>query len=159
MQVIFHRSGTPNIPTINNVLLDTIDAEHSCVEITFDDIKHELVGFESLYPYFINGQIAETRCGDRFIIGGKKYNKVLYNLTSLESDPISASNYNWDYTYYNDDGYRNTDYDIMSFWELTSIANLADARNGDYNYMILANRIAPKFDEIRLKDDLIWVRA
>ena len=72
MQVIFHRSGILNIPTINNVLLDTIDAERGCVEITFDDIKHEPVEFESLYPYFIDSQIAVTRCGDRFIIGGKK---------------------------------------------------------------------------------------
>ena len=153
MQVVFDRNGTP---TIHNVLLDTIDVKRGCVEITFDDgNRHKLVGFESLYPYFIDSQIAVTRCGDRFIIGGKKYNKVLYNLTSLESDPISASNYNWDYTYYNDDGYRNTDYDIMSLWELTSIANLADARNGDYNYMMLANRIVPEFDEIRLKEDLI----
>ena len=153
MQVIFHRSGTPNIPTINNVLLDTIDAEHSCVEITFDDVKHELVGFESLYPYFIDSQIAVTRCGDRFIIGGKKHNKVLYNLTSLEGDPISTSNYNWDYTYYDDDGNRNPDYDIMSFWELEPTCNLADMLNDDY--LMLTNRIAPKFDEIRLKDDLI----
>ena len=151
MQVIFH--GTDKL-TINSVLLDTIDAEHSCVEITFDDDnRHEFVEFETLYPYFINGQIVETRCGDKFIIIGKKYNRILYNLTSLESDPISASNYNWDYTYYNDDGYRNTDYDIISFWELSPIANLADARNGDY--MILANRITPEFDEIRLKEDLI----
>ena len=151
MQVIFHGSDKP---TINSVLLDTIDVEHSCVEIAFDDDnRHELVGFESLYPYFIDSQIAVTRCGDRFIIGGKKHNKVLYNLTSLEGDPISASNYNWDYTYYNDDGYRNTDYDIMSFWELTSITNLADAQNGDY--MMLANRITSEFDEIRLKEDLI----
>ena len=154
MQVIFNRSGTP---TINNVLLDTIDVEHGYVEITFDDDnRHEFVDFESLYPYFINGQIAETRCGDKFIIiGGKKHDVMLYNLTSLEGEPISALNYNWDYTYYNDDGYRNIDYDIISFWEFSPIANLADARNGDYNYMILANRIAPEFDEIRLKEDLI----
>ena len=151
MQVIFHGSDKP---TINSVLLDTIDAEHSCVEITFDDGNtHELVGFESLYPYFIDSQIAVTRCGDSFIIGGKKHNRVLYNFTSSEGDPISASNYNWDYTYYNDDGYRNTDYDIMSFWEFSPIANLADARNRDY--MILANRITPEFDKIRLKEDLI----
>ena len=154
MQVIFNRSGTPNIPTINNVLLGTIDTEHDCVEITFDDIKHELVEFESLHPYFVNGQVAETRCGDKFIIiGDKKHEAVFYNLTSLEGEPIRASNYNWDYTYYNDDGYRNTDYDIMSFWEFSPIANLADAINGDY--MLLANRIPPKFDEIRLKEDLI----
>ena len=153
MQVIFHRSGILNIPTINNVLLDTIDAERGCVEITFDDIKHEPVEFESLYPYFIDSQIAVTRCGDRFIIGGKKHNKVLYNLTSLEGDPISTSNYNWDYTYYDDDGNRNPDYDIMSFWELEPTCNLADMLNGDY--LMLTNRIAPKFDEIRLKDDLI----
>ena len=57
MQVIFNRSGTP---TIHNVLLDTIDAERGCVEITFDDIKHEPVEFESLYPYFINGQLTNT---------------------------------------------------------------------------------------------------
>ena len=151
MQVIFHGSDKP---TINSVLLDTIDVKHGCVEIAFDDNnRHELVGFESLYPYFINGQIVETRCRDRFIIGGKKYNKALYNLTSLESDPISASNYNWDYTYYDDDGNRNPNYDIMSFWELTLIANLADAQNGDY--MMLANRITSEFDEIRLKEDLI----
>ena len=151
MQVIFHGSDKP---TINSVLLDTIDVERGCVEIAFDDNnRHELVGFESLYPYFIDSQIAVTRCRDRFIIGGKKYNKVLYNLTSLESDPISASNYNWDYTYYDDDGNRNPNYDIMSFWEFTPIANLADARSGDY--MTLANRITLKFDEIRLKEDLI----
>ena len=152
MQVIFHGSDKP---IINSVLLDTIDAEHSCVEITFDDGNiHELVGFESLYPYFIDSQIAVTRCGDRFIIiGDKKHDVVLYNLTSLEGEPIRASNYNWDYTYYNDDGYRNTDYDIISFWEFSPIANLADARNGDY--MVLANRITPEFDDIRLKEDLI----
>ena len=151
MQVIFHRSGTP---TINNVLLDTIDIKHDCVEITFDDNRREFVEFETLYPYFINGQIVETRCGDKFIIiDDKKHKAVLYNLTSLEGEPIKASNYNWDYTYYNDDGYRNTDYDIMSFWEFTPIANLADARSGDY--MTLANRITLKFDEIRLKEDLI----
>ena len=149
MQVIF----TKRTPTIHNVLLDTIDTEHDCVEITFDDNKHEFVRFESLYPYFINGQIAVTRCGDKFIIIGKKHDVILYNLTSLEGEPIRASNYNWDYTYYNDDGYGNADYDIMSFWEFSPIANLADARNGDY--MILANRITPKFDEIRLKEDLI----
>ena len=95
MQVIFNRSGTP---TINNVLLDTIDTEHDCVEITFDDNRREFVEFETLYPYFINGQIVETRCGNKFIIIGKKHNVVLYNLTSLEGDPISASDYNWDYT-------------------------------------------------------------
>ena len=150
MQVIFNRSRTP---TINNVLLDTIDTEHDCVEITFDNNRHEFVDFESLYPYFINGQVVETRCGDRFIISGKKYDAILYSLTSLEGEPIRASNYNWDYTYYNDDGYRSTDYDIMSFWEFSPIANLADARNGDY--MILANRITPEFDKIRLKEDLI----
>lgn len=150
MQVIF----TKRAPTIHNVLLDTIDVKHNCVEITFDDNRHGFVDFESLYPYFINGQIVETRCGDKFIIiGGKKHDVMLYNLTSLEGEPISALNYNWDYTYYNDDGYRDTDYDIMSFWERTSIANLADARNGDY--MILTNRITPEFDEIRLKEDLI----
>ena len=151
MQVIFHENDKP---TINSVLLDTIDVEHGCVEITFGDGNtHELVGFESLYPYFIDSQIAVTRCGDRFIIGGKKHNKVLYNLTSLEGDPISTSNYNWDYTYYDDDGNRNPDYDIMSFWELEPTCNLADMLNGDY--LMLTNRIAPKFDEIRLKDDLI----
>lgn len=148
MQVIFNRSGTP---TIHNVLLDTIDVEHGCVEITFDNIEHELVGFDSLYPYFIDGQIVVTRCGDRFIIGGKKHNKVLYNLTSLEGEPISVLNYNWDYTYYDDNGNRNPNYDIMSFWDLAG--NLADALNGDY--VMLTNRIAPKFDDIRLKDNLI----
>lgn len=148
MQVIFNRSGTP---TINNVLLDTIDVEHGCVEITFDNIEHELVGFDSLYPYFIDGQIVVTRCGDRFIIGGRKHNKVLYNLTSLEGEPISVLNYNWDYTYYDDDGNRNPNYDIMSFWDLAG--NLADALNGDY--LMLTNRITPKFDEIRLKEVLI----
>lgn len=150
MQVIYNRSGTP---TINNVLLDTIDVEHGCVEITFDNIEHELVGFESLYPYFIDSQIAVTRCGDRFIIGGKKHNKVLYNLTALEGDPISVLNYNWDYTYYDDNGNRNLDYDIMSFWELEPTCNLADMLNGDY--LMLTNRITPKFDEIRLKEILI----
>ena len=153
MQVIFHESGTSNIPTINNVLLDTIDVEHGRVEITFDDIEHKLVVFESLYPYFIDGQIAVTRCGDRFIIGGKKHNKVLYNITALEGDPISASNYNWDYTYYDDNGNRNPNYDIMSFWELEPTCNLADMLNGDY--LMLTNRITPKFDEIRLKEVLI----
>ena len=151
MQVIFHRSGTPNIPTINNVLLNTIDAENGCVEITFDDIEHELVEFESLHPYFINGQIVETRCGNKFIIIGKKHDVVLYNLTSLEGKPISVLNYNWDYTYYNDDGNRNPAYDIMSFWEFAS--NLADVLNGDY--VMLTNRITPEFDDIRLKEDLI----
>lgn len=150
MQVIFNRSGTP---TIHNVLLDTIDTEHDCVEITFDDIKHEPVGFESLYPYFIDSQIAITRCGDKFIIGGKKHNKVLYNLTSLKGEPISASNYNWDYTYYDDDGNRNSAYDIMSFWELEPTGNLTDVLNGDY--VMLTNRITLEFDEIRLKDGLI----
>ena len=153
MQVIFHESGTKNIPTINNVLLDTIDVGRGCVEITFDGVKHELVGFESLYPYFIDSQIAVTRCGDKFIIGGKKHNKVLYNLTALDGKPISASNYNWDYTYYDDNGNRNPDYDIMSFWELEPTCNLADVLNGDY--LMLTNRIVPTFDEIRLKDNLI----
>lgn len=155
MQVIFNRSGTP---TIHNVLLDTIDVEHGYVEITFDDDnRHEFVEFESLYPYFINGQIAETRCGDKFIIIGKKHNVVLYNLTSLEGEPISALNYNWDYTYYDDDGNRNPAYDIISFWKITPTANLADMSNGDY--IILADRITPEFDDIRLKEDLIWVRV
>ena len=154
MQVIFHGNDGNDKPTINSVLLDTIDAEHSCVEITFGDGNtHELVGFESLYPYFIDSQIAVTRCGDRFIIGGKKHNRVLYNFTSLEGDPISASNYNWDYTYYDDNGNRNPDYDIMSFWELEPACNLADMLNGDY--LMLTNRITPKFDEIRLKEILI----
>lgn len=151
MQVIFHENDKP---TINSALLDTIDVKRGCVEITFDDDnRHELVGFESLYPYFIDSQIAVTRCGDRFIIGGKKHNKVLYNLTALEGDPISALNYNWDYTYYDDDGNRNPDYDIMSFWELEPTCNLADMLNGDY--LMLTNRITPKFDEIRLKEILI----
>ena len=153
MQVIFHRSGTPNIPTINNVLLNTIDAENGCVEITFDNIEHEPVEFKSLYPYFINGQIAVTRCGNKFIIIGKKHNVVLYNLTSLEGKPISALHYNWDYTYYNDDGNRNPAYDIMSFWKITPIGNLADVLNGDC--VMLTDRIMPEFDDIRLKDDLI----
>ena len=153
MQVIFHRSGTPNIPTINNVLLNTIDAENGCVEITFDDIEHELVEFESLHPYFINGQIVETRCGDKFIIIGKKHNVVLYNITSLEGEPISVLDYNWDYTYYDDDGNRNPAYDIMSFWEIKPIGNLADVLNGDY--IMLTDRITPEFDEIRLEDNLI----
>ena len=148
MQVIFNRSGTP---TIHNVLLDTIDAERGCVEITFDDIKHEPVEFESLYPYFINGQIVVTRCGNKFIIIGEKHNVVLYNITSLEGKPISNLNYNWDYTYYNDDGNRNPAYDIMSFWEIAG--NLADVLNGDY--IMLTNRITPKFDEIRLEDNLV----
>ena len=148
MQVIFNRSGTP---TINNVLLDTIDVEHGCVEITFDDIKHEPVEFGSLYPYFINGQIAVTRCGDKFIIIGEKHNVVLYNITSLEGEPISNLNYNWDYTYYDDDGNRNSAYDIMSFWNIAG--NLADVLNGDY--VMLTNRITPKFDEIRLEDNLV----
>ena len=153
MQVIFHRSGTSNIPTINNVLLNTIDAENGCVEITFDDIEHEPVEFESLYPYFINGQIVETRCGDKFIIIGEKHNVVLYNITSLEGEPISNLNYNWDYTYYDNNGNRNTAYDIMSFWKITSTCNLADVLNGDY--IMLTNRITPEFDEIRLEDNLI----
>ena len=149
MQVIFNRNGTP---TIHNVLLDTIDAERGCVEITFDDDnKHEFVEFESLYPYFINGQIAVTRCGNKFIIIGEKHNVVLYNITSLEGEPISNLNYNWDYTYYNDDGNRIPAYDIMSFWDIAG--NLADVLNGDY--IMLTNRITSKFDEIRLKEDLV----
>ena len=155
MQVIFNRSGTP---TIHNVLLDTIDVEHGYVEITFDDDnRHEFVEFESLYPYFINGQIAVTRCGDKFIIIGEKHNVVLYNLTLLEGEPISALHYNWDYTYYDDDGNRNSAYDIMSFWEITPTGNLADVLNGDY--VTLTNRITPKFDKIRLEDDLICARV
>lgn len=155
MQVIFNRSGTP---TIHNVLLDTIDVEHGYVEITFDDDnRHEFVEFESLYPYFINGQIAETRCGDKFIIIGKKHDVILYNLTSLECKPISALHYNWDYTYYDDDGNRNPAYDIMSFWEITPIGNLADVLNGDC--VMLTNRITLEFDEIRLEDDLICRRV
>ena len=152
MQAIFHGNDKP---TINSVLLDTIDVERGCVEIAFDDDnnRHELVGFESLYPYFIDSQIAVTRYGNKFIIGGKKHNKVLYNLTSLKGDPINASNYNWDYTYYDDNGNRNPDYDIMSFWELEPTCNLADMLNGDY--LMLTNRIVHKFDEIRLKEDLI----
>ena len=146
MQVIFNRSGTP---TIHNVLLNTIDVEHGYVEIIFDDNRHEFVEFESLYPYFINGQIAVTRCGNKFIIIGEK----LYNITSLEGKPISALNYNWDYTYYNDNGNRNPAYDIMSFWKITPTANLADMSNGDY--IILADRITPEFDDIRRKEDLI----
>ena len=148
MQVIFNRNGTP---TIHSILLDTIDTEHGYVEITFNDNKHEFIEFGSLYPYFINGQIAITRCGDKFIIINKKYDVVLYNLTSLEGKPISALNYNWDYTYYDDNSNRNPAYDIMSFWEFAG--NLADALNGDY--VMLANRITPEFDDIRLKEDLI----
>ena len=155
MQVIFNRSGTP---TIHNVLLDTIDTKHGYVEIIFDDNnRHEFVEFESLYPYFINGQIAVTRCGNKFIIIGEKHNVILYNLTSLEGKPISALNYNWDYTYYNNNGNRNPAYDIMSFWEITPTGNLADVLNGDC--VMLANRITPKFDEIRLEDDLICRRV
>ena len=149
MRVIFNRSGTP---TIHNVLLNTIDVEHGYVEITFDDDnRHEFVEFESLYPYFINGQIAVTRCGNKFIIIGEKHNVVLYNITSLEGKPISNLNYNWDYTYYDDDGNRNPAYDIMSFWDIAG--NLADVLNGDY--IMLTNRITPKFDEIRLEDNLV----
>ena len=166
MQVIFNRSGTP---TIHNVLLDTIDVEHGYVKITFDDNRHEFVEFESLYPYFINGQIVETRCGDKFIIIGEKHNVVLYNLTSIiigekhnvilynEGKPISALHYNWDYTYYDDNGNRNSAYDIMSFWKLEPTCNLADMLNGDY--LMLTNRITPKFDEIRLEDNLVWARV
>ena len=150
MQVIFNRNGTP---TIHNVLLDTIDTKHGYVEIIFDDKKHEFVEFESLYPYFINGQIAVTRCGNKFIIIGEKHNVILYNLTSLEGKPISALNYNWDYTYYDNNGNRNSAYDIMSFWETTPIGNLADVLNGDY--IMLANRITPEFDEIRLEVNLV----
>ena len=147
MQVIFNRNGTP---TIHNVLLNTIDVKHGYVEITFDDDnRHEFVEFESLYPYFINGQIAVTRCGNKFIIIGEKHNVVLYK----EGKPISALNYNWDYTYYDDDGNRNSAYDIMSFWKLEPTCNLANMLNGDY--LMLANRITPEFDEIRLKDNLI----
>ena len=150
MQVIFNRNGTP---TIHNVLLDTIDTKHGYVEITFDDDnRHEFVEFESLYPYFINGQIAVTRCGNKFIIIGEKHNVILYNITSLEGKPISALNYNWDYTYYNNNGNRNPAYDIMSFWKTTPIGNLADALNGDY--IMLTDRITPEFDEIRLEDNL-----
>ena len=155
MQVIFNRNETP---TIHNVLLNTIDAEHGYVEITFDDDnRHEFVEFESLYPYFINGQIVETRCGDKFIIIGEKHNVVLYNITLLEGKPISALHYNWDYTYYDDNGNRNSAYDIMSFWKLEPTCNLADMLNGDY--LMLTNRITPKFDEIRLEDDLICARV
>ena len=149
MKVIFNRNGTP---TIHNVLLDTIDVEHGYVEITFDDDnRHEFVEFESLYQYFINGQISVTRCGDKLIIIGEKHNVMLYNLTSLEGKPISALDYNWDYTYYDDDGNRNPAYDIMSFWNIAG--NLADVLNGDY--VMLTNRITPKFDEIRLEDNLV----
>ena len=154
MQVIFNRSGTP---TIHSVLLDTIDTKHGYVEIIFDDNRHEFVEFESLYPYFINGQIVETRCGDKFIIIGEKHNVVLYNITLLEGKPISALHYNWDYTYYDDNGNRNSAYDIMSFWKLEPTCNLADMLNGDY--LMLTNRITPKFDEIRLEDDLICARV
>ena len=171
MQVIFNRNGSP---TIHNVLLNTIDVEHGYVEITFDDDnRHEFVEFESLYPYFINGQIAVTRCGNKFIIIGEKHNVVLYNLTSiiigekhnvilynltsLEGKPISALNYNWDYTYYDNNGNRNSAYDIMSFWETTPIGNLADVLNGDY--IMLTDRITSEFDEIRLEDNLIWARV
>ena len=38
MQVIFNRNGTL---TIHNVLLNTIDVEHSYVEITFDDNRED----------------------------------------------------------------------------------------------------------------------
>ena len=148
MQVIFNRNGTP---TIHNVLLNTIDVEHGYVEITFDDNRHEFVEFGSLYPYFINGQIAVTRCGDKFIIIGEKHNVVLYNITSLEGEPISNLNYNWDYTYYDDDGNRNLAYDIMSFWDIAG--NLADVLNGDY--IMLTDRITSEFDEIRLEGNLI----
>ena len=87
MQVIFNRSGTPTIP---NVLLDTIDVEHGYVEITFDDDNsHEYVEFESLYPYFNNGQIAETRCGDKFIIIGEKHN-VKYFIKKRDCTLIST---------------------------------------------------------------------
>ena len=156
MQVIFiNRSG---IPTIHNVLLNTIDVEHGYVEITFDDDnRHEFVEFESLYPYFINGQIAVTRCGNKFIIGGEKHNVILYNLTSLEGKPISALHYNWDYTYYDNNGNRNPAYDIMSFWKLEPTCSLADMLND--GYLMLTNRITPKFDEIRLKDNLICARV
>lgn len=150
MQTIFNRDGTP---TIHNVLLDTLDKEHGFVDITFDDERHEPVKFESLYPYFINGQIAETRCGDVFIIVGDRHHMRLYNLTSLEGDSLNALNYNWDYTYYDDYGNRNKDYDIMSFWKIAPLGNLADVRNGDY--MVLSNKITPKFDDIRLEDDLL----
>ena len=149
MQVIFNRSGTP---TIHNVLLDTIDVEHGYVKITFDDNRHEFVEFGSLYPYFINGQVVETRCGDKFIIIGEKHNVVLYNLPPLEGKQVSALNYNWDYTYYDDDGNRNPAYDIMSFWKITPTGNLANVLN-------VTNRITPEFDEIRLEDNLIWVRV
>ena len=146
MQVIFNRNGTP---TIHNVLLNTIDVEHGYVEITFDDDnRHEFVEFESLYPYFINFQIAVTRCGDKFIIIIGENDVIFYNLPLLESKPISALNYNWDYTYYDDDGNRNPAYDIMSFWKITPTGNLADVLN-------VTDRITPEFDEIRLEDNLI----
>lgn len=116
MQTIFNRDGTP---TIHNVLLNTIDIERGTVAITFDDNRHEPVEFESLYPYFISGQVARTRYGDDLLIVGKekgnKLNVVLYNITTREAQPINALNYNWDYTYYDDDGNRNNAYDIMSF--------------------------------------------
>ena len=154
MQTIFNRDGTP---TIHNVLLNTIDIERGTVAITFDDNRHEPVEFESLYPYFISGQVARTRYGDDLLIVGKekgnKLNIVLYNITTREAQPINALNYNWDYTYYDDDGNRNNAYDIMSFWKIMSLGNLADVLNGDY--VTLSNKITPEFDDIRLEDDLI----
>lgn len=154
MQTIFNRDGTP---TIHNVLLNTIDIERGTVAITFDDNRHEPVEFESLYPYFISGQVARTRYGDDLLIVGKekgnKLNIVLYNITTREAQPINALNYNWDYTYYDDDGNRNNAYDIMSFWKIMPLGNLVDVLNGDY--VTLSNKITPEFDDIRLKDDLI----
>lgn len=154
MQTIFNRDGTP---TIHNVLLNTIDIERGTVAITFDDNRHEPVEFESLYPYFISGQVARTRYGDDLLIVGKekgnKLNIVLYNITTREAQPINALNYNWDYTYYDDDGNRNNAYDIMSFWKIMPLGNLADVLNGDY--VTLSNKITPEFDDIRLEDDLI----
>lgn len=151
MQTIFNRDGTP---TIHNVLLRTLNIKNGFVDIIFDDGHYEPVEWESLYPYFINGQVAKTRCGDKFlIVGDNKHNVVLYNLTSLEREPISALNYNWDYTYYDDDGNRNTAYDIMSFWKITPLGNLADVLNDDY--VVLSNKITPEFDYIRLEDVLL----
>lgn len=151
MQTIFNRDGTP---TIHNVLLRTLNIKNGFVDIIFDDGHYEPVEWESLYPYFINGQVAKTRCGDKFlIVGDNKHNVVLYNLTSLEGEPISALNYNWDYTYYDDDGNRNTAYDIMSFWKITPLGNLADVLNDDY--VVLSNKITPEFDYIRLEDVLL----
>lgn len=154
MQTIFNRDGTQ---TIHNLLLDTLDTKNRTVNITFDDNRSEPIEFDSLYPYFISGQIVKTRSGDYLLVVGKsKKNKlqtVLYNITTLEANPVNALNYNWDYTFYDNDGNRNSAYDIISFWSPTELCNFADVIN--HEYMELSNKISAEFDDIRLEEELI----